>query len=93
MHELKRWEELPVAGAVVPGTTARPRTGSWRTGLVPRADLSRCVDCLLCWIHCPDSAILLDGTTFTGVDTTICKGCELCAEVCPVGAIDMVAEP
>ena len=45
-----------------------------------------------CWFYCPDSAIVLDGETFTGFDLDYCKGCAICAEVCPVGAIEMVAE-
>ena len=58
----------------------------------PQVDLSKCVNCLLCWLYCPDSAISLDGATFTGFDLRYCKGCELCAEVCPTGAIAMVEE-
>ena len=58
----------------------------------PEVELSACVNCLLCWLYCPDSAITLDGTTFTGFDYDYCKGCELCAEVCPTGAITMVEE-
>jgi 2-oxoacid:acceptor oxidoreductase delta subunit (pyruvate/2-ketoisovalerate family) len=50
------------------------------------------VNCLLCWLYCPDSAVLIDGATFTGFDLRYCKGCELCAEACPVGAISMVEE-
>ena len=50
------------------------------------------MNCLLCWLHCPDSAILLDGTTFAGFDYDYCKGCEICAAVCPVDAIAIVAE-
>ncbi len=89
MPELS-WNELPLAGAVAPDEAPRPRTGGWRTGLKPSVDLSRCVNCLLCWLYCPDSAVRLDGTTFTGFDLDYCKGCELCASVCPVDAIEMV---
>jgi 2-oxoacid:acceptor oxidoreductase delta subunit (pyruvate/2-ketoisovalerate family) len=67
-------------------------TGGWRTGERPEADLSACVNCLLCWLYCPDSAILVEGEAFTGFDLDACKGCAICAEVCPVGAIAMVAE-
>lgn len=90
--ELRGWQELPVAGVVVPDPRERPRTGSYRTGVRPEVTNALCVDCLLCWIYCPDSAVLLDGTSFDGIDLDHCKGCEICAEVCPTGAIEMVAE-
>jgi 2-oxoacid:acceptor oxidoreductase delta subunit (pyruvate/2-ketoisovalerate family) len=92
MALLKDWTDLPAGGVVAPGDAEQPHTGNWRTGLKPAVDLSRCVNCLLCWLHCPDSAILLDGTVFTGFDYDFCKGCEICEEVCPVDAITMVAE-
>jgi 2-oxoacid:acceptor oxidoreductase delta subunit (pyruvate/2-ketoisovalerate family) len=90
--ELRTWRELPPAGVVRPEETERPRTGGWRTGLKPAVTLELCINCLLCWLYCPDSAIELDGTTFTGFDYDVCKGCELCSVVCPVGAIEMVAD-
>ena len=92
MAELTAWTDLPHGGTVRPTDAPRPLTGGWRTGEVPAADLSRCVNCLLCWLYCPDSAILLDDETFTGVDLDYCKGCGICAEVCPADAIAMVAE-
>jgi 2-oxoacid:acceptor oxidoreductase delta subunit (pyruvate/2-ketoisovalerate family) len=92
MPELSTWQELPIGGAVQPDETAQPRTGGWRTGLKPEVDLSSCVNCLLCWLYCPDSAVRLDGTTFVGFDLDYCKGCELCAAACPVGAVRMVPD-
>lgn len=92
MADLTRWQELAPAGVVAPGGAERPVTGDWRTGGRPVVDYSRCVNCLLCWIYCPDSAIVLDHTTLSGIDYDVCKGCELCVEVCPVGAVAMVAE-
>jgi len=77
---------------VSPETAPPIKTGGWRTGVKPEVDLSRCIDCLLCWLYCPDSAIELDGTAFAGFDYDTCKGCEICAEVCPENAIEMVAE-
>ena len=73
---------------LAPADAVQPRTGGWRTAVRPEVELSACVNCLLCWLYCPDSAIVLDGTTFAGFDYDFCKGCELCAEVCPVEAID-----
>ena len=86
------WRDLTTGGVVRPGTAPQPRTGGWRTGLRPEADLSACIDCLLCWLYCPDDAVALDGTAFVGFRLEQCKGCELCAAVCPVDAIEMVAD-
>jgi 2-oxoacid:acceptor oxidoreductase delta subunit (pyruvate/2-ketoisovalerate family) len=90
MPELKQWNELPVAGALAPA--AQPATGGWRTAGRPVVELATCVNCLLCWLYCPDSAIVLDGTTFAGIDYDYCKGCALCVEVCPAGTLSMQPE-
>jgi 2-oxoacid:acceptor oxidoreductase delta subunit (pyruvate/2-ketoisovalerate family) len=92
VSRLKDWHELPVGGVVERDEELRPRTGNYRTGLRPEADLATCVDCLLCWLYCPDSAIVLEDSHFRGFDLDVCKGCEICSEVCPTGAIAMVAE-
>ena len=92
MAELTRWQDLPPGGVVVSAEAEQPHTGGWRTGLRPEVDLSRCVNCLLCWLYCPDSAVVLEGTTFKGFDLDYCKGCEICAERCPTDAIVMVVE-
>jgi 2-oxoacid:acceptor oxidoreductase delta subunit (pyruvate/2-ketoisovalerate family) len=86
------WQELPHAGTVRPEDAPRIRTGGWRTGVKPEVQLAQCVNCLLCWLYCPDSAIRLDGTDFVGFDYDVCKGCEICAEICPTEAIEMVAD-
>lgn len=92
MAELSVWQDLPVGGVVRPEDAPRPHTGGWRTGEKPAVDVSRCVNCLLCWLYCPDSAITLDGEAFSGFDLDYCKGCGICAEACPVQAIAMVPE-
>jgi 2-oxoacid:acceptor oxidoreductase delta subunit (pyruvate/2-ketoisovalerate family) len=86
------WSELGVGGIVRPDDAPRPRTGGWRTGVRPVVDLERCIDCLLCWLYCPDAAVGVDGGAFAGIDLDVCKGCELCAAVCPVAAIAMEPE-
>ena len=92
MPQLKDWNELPVAGALAPFDAVQPHTGGWRTAGRPVTHLSACVNCLLCWLYCPDSAIVLDGTTFSGIDYDFCKGCALCVEVCPADALSMESE-
>src|ERR1044072_7464170 len=88
---LPRATELPTGGAIVPGEV-RNRTAGWRTGVKPRADLDVCVNCKLCWVYCPDSAVVVVDGVFGGFDYDVCKGCEVCAEMCPVDAIAMVPE-
>ena len=92
MAELRQWSELTPGGRIAAGEGPRTHTGAWRTGEKPSVEISGCVDCLLCWLFCPDSSVLLDGERFAGFDYDTCKGCSLCEEVCPVDAIAMVAE-
>jgi 2-oxoacid:acceptor oxidoreductase delta subunit (pyruvate/2-ketoisovalerate family) len=90
--ELKQWKELPPAGALTPVEARQPVTGDWRTEGRPVPRFATCVNCLLCWLYCPDSAVVLDGTTFAGIDYDYCKGCALCVEVCPTEALLMEPE-
>lgn len=88
---------VPVKEVPFAGTVPSPQkenegmiTGSWRTRR-PILDCDKCTDCQICWISCPDSSINLsdDGLTF---NLKYCKGCGICLEVCPVGAISLVPE-
>ncbi|MDX1672954.1 MAG: 4Fe-4S dicluster-binding protein [Balneolaceae bacterium] len=91
-NDLKRYSDLAVGANIEPGKTYQPHTGSWRMGTKPEVHLAKCVDCMLCWVYCPDTAVLVEEDSFYGFDYRYCKGCELCAEVCPADAIEMVAE-
>ncbi|HUZ17515.1 MAG TPA: 4Fe-4S dicluster-binding protein [Spirochaetia bacterium] len=90
--ELKKYNEIPIGGVLPREMAGIPRTGGWRTEVKPIVELGKCVNCLLCWIDCPDVAVVIRGTEFVGFDYDYCKGCELCAAVCPTGAIQMVEE-
>ncbi len=46
-------------------------------------------DCLLCWISCPEDCIIIKEGQIEGIDFDYCKGCGICASVCPRGAITM----
>jgi pyruvate ferredoxin oxidoreductase delta subunit len=80
-------------GAVIPeaGNSSDYVTGGWRSDRPWRSD-EKCTQCLLCWIVCPDSSIRVEGEKVTTFDLEHCKGCGICAQVCPVDAIDMVPE-
>ncbi|MFH1220580.1 MAG: 4Fe-4S binding protein [Candidatus Eisenbacteria bacterium] len=91
------WKELETespGGRIKRGGNAQEyETGSWRT-FRPIRDEAKCNHCLRCWIYCPDSAIQVKDGKVTGIDLSHCKGCGICAEVCPpkVRAIQMVQE-
>ena len=89
-----RFKILTSASTSGPGDAGR--TGSWRVER-PVIDYSRCTpaktgkpSCHLCWLYCPDNVVSksLEPT----IDLEYCKGCGICAEECPVKAIEMVSE-
>ncbi len=72
------------------------KTGDWRSSL-PQIDESKCIpsktgkkSCFLCWMYCPEG--IVTKTIPVVIDYDYCKGCGICAEECPAGAIEMVDE-
>lgn len=52
-----------------------------------------CFECDNCYAVCPDNAVIkLGAGNRFEINYDYCKGCGLCAEECPCGAIDMVKE-
>ena len=94
MSKLKGWTEVPRGGNILKAGSAQEyETGSWRT-FRPIHIEENCINCLRCWIYCPDSAILLKDGKVVGMNYTYCKGCGICAHECPAKekAIKMVRE-
>ena len=64
----KNWKELPHAGTILEAGNANEyKTGSWRS-LKPRWIEENCIQCLFCWIYCPDSAVLVKDEKMIGYD-------------------------
>jgi len=82
---------LPPVAVATPTRGAAGLTGLWRTER-PVIDRGRCIKCLLCWLYCPEGAVIRGEDDGVEVDYDYCKGCGICANECPVKAISMVEE-
>jgi pyruvate ferredoxin oxidoreductase delta subunit len=72
------------------------RTGDWRNSR-PVMDAAKCLavkqgklTCQICWVYCPDGCIARGVGPV--IDLDYCKGCGICAQECPAGAISMEPE-
>jgi len=86
ISRVNQWksDEFP-RGAVIPeaGNSDGYDVGGWRSER-PFREEEVCIQCRLCWICCPDSAVVLEGDKVAGFDFKHCKGCGICANECPV---------
>ncbi|MBU0979852.1 MAG: 4Fe-4S binding protein [Nanoarchaeota archaeon] len=86
------WKELPDGGRIIKaGNADEYNTGDWRT-FRPMWDQGKCTHCMICWITCPDSSIHAKDGKRLETDLDHCKGCGICAEICPTKCITMKKE-
>ncbi len=94
MTNPKGYKEIPIGGIITEaGNSVKYNTGDWRSSK-PIWTEEGCVHCLLCWVFCPDNAILVKDGKMVGIDYDHCKGCGICARECPrkEKALHMVKE-
>ena len=81
-EEHQAWHELTEDAVIsAPGSCTSNKTGSWRTS-APIRDPEKCIQCMRCWIYCPDSSIIVEDGKVVGIDYEHCKGCGICAKEC-----------
>jgi len=85
------WTSLAMGAVLVtPGSAVRNKTGTWRLKR-PILDPKKCTNCLICWIYCPEPAIVRGAETVE-FNYDYCKGCGICAVECPLKAVSMTEE-
>ena len=91
--EKKGWKDLPIGLVLEAGTCKDFETGDWRSEK-PVWHKEKCINCLICWISCPDTAIYVQDGKRGEFNFDHCKGCGICEKECPVKgkAISMEAE-
>lgn len=84
MSEVKKpgWKELPEGDILGAGTAAQFHTGDWRSER-PIFNYDNCIQCMICWVVCPDSSVKVENGKVTGFKYEHCKGCGICDHECP----------
>jgi len=86
-------DQFPPGGIVTDsGNSVLYQTGGWRSDR-PIWHEDKCTHCMLCWMHCPDSSILVADQKMIGLDYEHCKGCGICELECRQEALEMIPEP
>jgi 2-oxoacid:acceptor oxidoreductase delta subunit (pyruvate/2-ketoisovalerate family) len=92
MKAMPSWEVLP-AGLIEFGPLPNEKNTGFKTSFAryvrPVMDKSRCSDCKMCSLYCPEGAIDFNRVE---VDLDYCKGCGICSRICPSKAISMTCE-
>lgn len=85
-------EDFPAGAVCIDGGNAKEYlTGGWRA-MRPVWNEENCKNCLLCWVVCPDSSIVVENGEMIGIDYDHCKGCGVCVHQCHFDALEMVLE-
>jgi len=85
----KTWKEIPIGGMITtPGSSMEYHTGAWKAQK-PVIDEKKCIQCLICFASCPDNCFSIQDGKRGQPNLNYCKGCGICANVCPTKAISM----
>jgi len=75
-----------------PGSSQKNKTGSWRMGKRPKFLQQNCIACKICLFSCPEGIIEGKEKNSYHCNYDYCKGCGICASICPKKDIVMIEE-
>jgi pyruvate ferredoxin oxidoreductase delta subunit len=83
--DLESWRQLPIGGVNHDaGNALKHFTHVYRSGKKPEFNEETCINCFLCWVFCPENAIIVENEKIAGINYDYCKGCGICVNECPV---------
>jgi pyruvate ferredoxin oxidoreductase gamma subunit len=91
VSQFKTWKDLTPIPISKPSEASMGITGEWRV-FKPVYDQEECNKCLACWMFCPENVISVDEEGYPEINYTYCKGCGICAAVCPKKNMHLVRE-
>ena len=68
------------------------KTGAWRIRIRPHYLQKDCIACRMCVLICPEGCVSGKEKNAFNANFVYCKGCGLCADICPKKDIEMVEE-
>jgi pyruvate ferredoxin oxidoreductase delta subunit len=77
------WKTLTPGSVILEaGNAVKFKTGTWRA-FRPRWIEENCIQCLFCWMYCPDMSVIVEDGKRKDFNYEYCKGCGICARECP----------
>ncbi|MFH0762944.1 MAG: 4Fe-4S dicluster-binding protein [Candidatus Omnitrophota bacterium] len=77
---------------VKPQKSKGDNTGAWRVQFQPKFLQKNCIACNMCLLACPEHCISGKEKNTYQTNYNYCKGCGLCAKICPKADIEMIKE-